>query len=99
MLIDLDLTTFYKSFIKCGSSRKCQAIFHCELLSKGTGISKLSTVGYLSTRNPRKYDLYLLKRKWVQYSHPFYSHQDTLYRTLHCNIITSKWKEVLELQL
>lgn len=61
----LDLATSYKSFIKCGF-RKCQAIFRCELLSKGTGILKLSTFGYLWTRNPRKYDLYLLKRKWVQ---------------------------------
>jgi hypothetical protein len=66
VLIGLDLTTFYKSFIKCGSSRKYQAIFHCELLSEGIGILKLSTVGYFWTRNPRKYDLYLLKRKWVQ---------------------------------
>jgi len=99
ILIGLDLATFYKSLIKCGCSRKCQAIFHCEILSKGIGVLKLSTVVYFWTRNPRKYDLYLLKRKWVQYSHPFYSHQDTLHRTLHCRIITNKWNEVLELEL
>jgi hypothetical protein len=65
-IVGLDIVTFYKSFIKCGSSRKCQAIFHCELLSKSIGILKLNAIGYFWTRNPRKYDLYLLKRKWVQ---------------------------------